>query len=104
KVQFNLKGFYRKNKIGLKIIALFAVAQLIIGTGSGLVIPYLNLYFADRFDASTSVIGIIIALGQGATAVAMFIGPMVVKRLGEVRAVVILQLLSLPFLLLTAFT
>src|SRR5699024_5849598 len=71
---------------------------------SGLVIPYLNLYFADRFDASTSVIGIIIALGQGATAVAMFIGPMVVKRLGEVRAVVILQLLSLPFLLLTAFT
>lgn len=80
------------------------MAQLIIGTGSGLVIPYLNLYFADRFDASTSVIGLIIALGQAATAVAMFIGPLVVKRIGEVRAVVTLQLLSLPFLLLTAFT
>src|SRR5690606_20827411 len=82
----------------------FAVAQLIIGTGSGLVIPYLNLYFADRFQASTSMIGVIIALGQAATALAMFIGPLVVQRVGEVRAVVTLQLLSLPFLLLTAFS
>lgn len=98
------KGFIRKNKTGLKVIGLFAIAQLIIGTGSGLVIPYLNLYFADRFGASTSIIGVIIALGQAATALAMFIGPLVVKRLGEVRAVVVLQLLSLPFLLLTAYT
>lgn len=104
KIKPNIKEFIRRNKIGFKVIGLFAVAQLIIGTGSGLVIPYLNLYFADRFDASTSVIGLIIALGQAATAVAMFIGPLVVKRIGEVRAVVTLQLLSLPFLLLTAFT
>jgi len=104
KAKPNIKEFISKNKTGFKVIALFAVAQLIIGTGSGLVIPYLNLYFADRFDASTSVIGLIIALGQAATAVAMFIGPLVVKRMGEVRAVVTLQLLSLPFLLLTAFT
>lgn len=100
----SIKEFVGKNKTGFKIIILFAVAQLIIGTGSGLVIPYLNLYFADRFEASTSAIGLIIALGQAATAVAMFIGPLVVKRIGEVRAVVTLQLLSLPFLLLTAFT
>lgn len=104
KAKPNMKEFIRKNKTGFKVIAFFAVAQLIIGTGSGLVIPYLNLYFADRFEVSTSVIGLIIALGQAATAVAMFIGPLVVKRMGEVRAVVILQLLSLPFLLLTAFT
>ncbi|PLR82877.1 MFS transporter [Bacillus canaveralius] len=88
----------------LKVIILFAVAQLIIGVGAGLVIPYLNLYFADRFSASNSVIGLIISLGQAATAVAMVIGPYVVRRLGEVRAVVVLQLLSLPFLLLTAYT
>jgi MFS family permease len=89
---------------GIKIIILFAFANLLIGFGSGLVIPYLNLYFADRFHASTSSIGVIISLGQAATAVAMFIGPLFVKRVGEVKAVVILQLLSLPFLLLTAYT
>ena len=92
------------HKASFKIILLFAVAQLMIGFGAGLVIPYLNLYFADRFMASNSLIGLGISLGQGATAVPMIIGSMVVRRLGEVRAVVVLQMLSLPFLLLTAYT
>lgn len=98
------RQFVVANKSGFKIIALFAVAQFLIGFGSGLVIPYLNLYFADRFEASNSIIGLIISLGQAATAVAMIIGPLVVKKVGEVRAVVYLQLSSLPFLLLTAYT
>lgn len=102
KVDFRL--FFKANKLGMKVIALFAFAQLLIGFGSGLVIPYLNLYFADRFEISNSLIGIIISLGQAATAIAMFLGPAVVRKFGEVRAVVILQLASLPFLLLTAFT
>lgn len=103
-----IKGFSFKNlsanNEGVKIIAMFAFAQLLIGIGAGLVIPYLNLYFADRFEASNSTIGIIISLGQAATAFAMIIGPVVVRKVGEVRAVVILQLMSLPFLLLTAYT
>ncbi|WP_232225568.1 MFS transporter [Oceanobacillus manasiensis] len=102
--KINIKQYVIKNKTGFKIIVLFAVAQLLIGFGSGLVIPYLNLYFADRFDASNSIVGLIISIGQAATAIAMFIGPYVVSRMGEVRAVVTLQLLSLPFLLLTAYT
>lgn len=94
----------KKQSFNWSIIALFAIAQMLIGFGAGLVIPYLNLYFAGRFSASTSTTGFIISLGQAATAFAMIIGPKVVKRVGEVRAVVILQLLSLPFLLLTAYT
>ncbi|WAA09933.1 MFS transporter [Fervidibacillus albus] len=101
---FDVFAFFRANKHGFKIVGLFVVSQLLIGFGSGLVIPYLNLYFADRFHASNTVIGLIISLGQAVTAFAMMIGPAVVKRVGEVRAVVLLQLLSLPFLLLTAFT
>ncbi|MCA1031595.1 MFS transporter [Bacillus timonensis] len=102
--KLGLRSFAKKNKIQIKLILLFAVAQIIIGFGSGLVIPYLNLYFADRFSANNSIIGVILSLGQAATAIAMFIGPAVVKKVGEVRAVVYLQLLSLPFLLLTAYT
>lgn len=96
------KKFYKNDSF--KMILLFAFAQLLIGVGAGLVIPYLNLYFADRFSASNSAIGFIISMGQAATAVAMIIGPMVVRKVGEVKAVVILQLMSLPFLLLTAYT
>ncbi|MFD2444521.1 MFS transporter [Bacillus sp. CGMCC 1.16607] len=91
-------------KNNYKLVILFAIPSLIIGVGAGLVIPYLNLYFSDRFAASNTTIGFIISLGQAATAIAMIIGPLVVKKLGEVRAVVVLQLLSLPFLLLTAYT
>ncbi|WP_100373961.1 MFS transporter [Bacillus sp. FJAT-45037] len=92
------------HRSSLKVIGLFAVANLLIGFGSGLVIPYLNLYFTDRFDVSYSLVGIILSLGQAMTAVALMIGPTVVRKVGEVRAVVYLQLASLPFLLLTAYT
>ncbi|QFT90490.1 major facilitator superfamily transporter [Bacillus sp. THAF10] len=88
----------------LRIILIFAFSSILIGFGSGLVIPYLNLYFADRFQTSNSTIGIVLSLGQAVTAVAMIIGPAVVRRVGEMRAVVILQVLSLPFMLITAFT
>ncbi|SDZ64126.1 Predicted arabinose efflux permease, MFS family [Evansella caseinilytica] len=102
--QQSFKQIFHRQRHGLKIIFLFAVAQILIGFGSGLVIPYLNLYFVDRFEISHSFVGMIISAGQGMTAVAMLIGPAVVKRVGEVRAVVILQFLSIPFLLLTAYT
>ncbi|PSL44424.1 putative MFS family arabinose efflux permease [Salsuginibacillus halophilus] len=98
------KVLFSTNKAGLKLILLFAVAQLLIGFGSGLVIPYLNLYFTDRFDITHAAVGMILALGQAMTAVAFMVGPAVVNKVGEVKAVVILQLSSLPFLLITAFT
>lgn len=96
--------FIRGNKEQFILISKFTIANLIIGTGAGLVIPYLNLYFSDRFHVSYSAIGVVISLGQAATAVAMLIGPWMVARLGEVRSVALLQLTSIPFLLLTGLT
>ncbi|MEI4770347.1 MFS transporter [Psychrobacillus sp. FJAT-51614] len=96
-----LPSTFKRNII---IILLFGFSNLLIGTGSGLVIPYLNLYFANRFDASNSYIGLILSLGSGMTAVAMLMGPALVKRVGQVRALVIFQLLSIPFLFITGYT
>lgn len=92
---------FRKN---MKVIVLFGVANLLIGTGSGLVIPYLNLYFANRFDATNTYIGIILSLGSAMAAVAMLLGPALVKKVGKVKALVIFQLLSIPFLFITGYT
>ncbi|MCL7749965.1 MFS transporter [Halalkalibacter alkaliphilus] len=100
----SLGRLFTTHRSSLKWIGLFAIANVLIGFGSGLVIPYLNLYFSDRFEISNSLVGIILSLGQAMTAVAFMIGPSVVKRFGEVKAVVMLQLASLPFLLLTAYT
>jgi MFS family permease len=82
----------------------FTFAQLLVGLGSGLVVPYLNLYFTDRFNASLTTVGVLISLGQVMTILSMLIGPALVRRVGQVRAVVCFQLISLPFLLITGFT
>ncbi|MFC5471395.1 MFS transporter [Cohnella suwonensis] len=87
-----------------RLIARLTFAQLLIGFGSGMVVPYLNVYFTDRFDVSLSAIGLLISLGQMMTVLSMLIGPSLVGKVGQVRSVVIFQLLSLPFLLLTGFT
>ncbi len=92
---------FKKN---FKMIVLFGLSSLMIGIGSGLVIPYLNLYFANRFGASNSYVGLIIALGSAMTAVAMLIGPILVKKVGKVRALVIFQFVSIPFLFITGYT
>lgn len=85
-------------------ISKFTLGQLLIGFGSGLVIPYLNLYFTDRFHISLTAVGLLVSLGQIMTIFSMLIGPSVVKRVGQVRAIIYFQLMSLPFLLLTGFT
>ena len=91
----------RRNLI---LIFHFSFASLLIGLGSGLVIPYLNLYFSSRFGATNAFIGLILSLGSAMTTVAMLIGPVLVKRVGKVKALILFQLLSIPFLILTAFT
>lgn len=93
-----------KSSSDWKFISFFVFAQLLIGTGSGLVVPYLNLYFTDRFDVSLSLMSILISLGQIMTIVSMMIGPSLANKVGPVKAVVIFQVLSLPFLLITGYT
>jgi MFS family permease len=93
----------RSEKDQLILIGKFALGSAFIGFGAGLVIPYLNLYFVERFDMSNATVGIVIGLAQACTAVAMFIGPAVAKRLGPVKAVVTFEMVSIPFLLITGW-
>lgn len=79
-----------------KVIGQFALAQLLIGLGSGLVVPYLNLYFTNRFSVSLSAVGILISLGQVMTIVSMLIGPSLVNRVGAVKAVVLFKSYPCP--------
>lgn len=102
--RLNIKQSWRVHKTSLQVIGIFCLLGLLSSIGGGMIVPYLNVYFEDRFEASKSAIGLVVALGQGATAIAFLIGPMIAKRFGEVKSVVYLQLCSIPFLLLTAFS
>ncbi|MEK4435504.1 MFS transporter [Paenibacillus sp. FSL K6-2862] len=97
-------GKLQNNNKDSRLIGQFVITQLLIGFGSGLVVPYLNLYFTNRFSVSLSAMSLLISLGQIMTIVSMLIGPTLAAKVGSVRAVVLFQVFSLPFLLLTGFT
>jgi predicted MFS family arabinose efflux permease len=100
---FSLFQKWKLHKSSFQVIGLFLVIGLLTSTAGGMVVPYLNIYFEDRFHSSKTMIGLIVAMGQGATALALFIGPAVTRRYGEAKSIVVLQLSSVPFLLITAY-
>lgn len=81
------------------VLGRLALNFLLLGLGAGLIMPFFNLYFARRYHASASQIGIYFSVSQVITLVATLAGPLIARRMGKLRAIVLLQLLSLPFLL-----
>ena len=71
---------------------------LLIGMGAGLVIPFMNLYFATRFHSTSGQIGVLFSIMQVSTAVASLLGPAIAHRFGKLRTATTSELLSLPFL------
>ncbi len=79
-------------------------ANFFVGMGAGLVIPFLNLYFQDRFSVSVQSIGIFFFLVQCAMLIGTMSGPLLAKRFGLVRTVVFTQLASIPFMLTLSYS
>lgn len=76
----------------------------IVGMGAGFVIPFLNLYFRDRFGVPTGTIGTYFAIQQISMLGGILSGPVLSNRLGMIKTVVFTQLASIPFMLVLAFT
>ncbi|UCD62564.1 MAG: MFS transporter [Candidatus Zixiibacteriota bacterium] len=87
-------GFYFK----------IAVCNFIIGLGAGLIIPFLNLYFRDRFNLSPDTIGFYYFVVQFSMLLGSLSGPILVRKFGLVRTVVITQIASMPFMLILSYT
>ncbi|CDN43352.1 hypothetical protein BN871_CV_00140 [Paenibacillus sp. P22] len=77
-----LKAAMKEHRSSFYAIGAFTLLSLLSSMAGGMVVPYLNVYFEDRFEASKSVIGLVVALGQGATAVAYLLGPAIARRMG----------------------
>lgn len=88
----------------LRLILKVTAPAFIIGFGAGLTIPFLNLYFRDRFGKGPASVGLYFSVAQVLTMAGFLAGPALARRFGAVRAVVATELLSVPFLLLLAAT
>lgn len=82
------------------ILARLALCTLLIGIAFGLSTRYFNVFFAEAQHATDDQIGLIFAIGSLGGAAAVMTAPVLTARLGKVRAIVLSQVLSVPFLLL----
>jgi MFS family permease len=82
----------------------FALPPLIISCGAALFIPYLNLYFQQRYGVPDAALGAIFAAIGLTTGAATLLAPVLSRRLGRMPSVVLTQSLAIPCLLLLGFS
>ena len=91
-----------KSRGGFYIRLIFV--NFLIGIGAGLIIPFLNLYFKERFKLQADMIGLFFLAVSASMFVGTLTGPLLARKFGLVRSVVITQLASLPFMFTLAYT
>lgn len=90
-----------KQPITLKL----AFPNMLIGFGAAILIPYMNVFFLDRFSLPDKQLGLLFSLSAVLTGVGSVIGPRLATKLGgKIRAVVLTQGGSLAFLMLMGFS
>lgn len=82
----------------------FIVAPFLISLGAALLIPFLNLYFRQRYAASDAALGMIFAAMGIATALATLLAPILARRFGRIGSVILTQSLAIPCLLVMGTT
>jgi len=65
---------------------------------------FMNLFFKETFPISDKVLGVLFAMSSLVTGVATLASPLLADRWGRIRALVLTQLASIPFLLLIGFS
>lgn len=81
------------------------VPNLCIGTGASILIPYMNVFFAERFHTPDNILGVLFSLSSLLTGIGCVIGPRLAAHWNsKIRTVVVTQGLSLVFLVLMGFT
>jgi MFS family permease len=94
----------RDDRMDWRTASKFFLPELAFGLGAGLTIPFINLYFRNRFGLGAGTIGLYYAGAQALMMGAFLLAPVLAGRWGPVRTIIAFQLSSIPFFLLLAFT
>ena len=82
-----------------------ALPNLLIGFGAAILIPYMNVFFLDRFALPDRQLGLLFSLSALLTGFGSVLAPRLENRLGgKIRSVVLTQGASLIFLMLVGFS
>jgi predicted MFS family arabinose efflux permease len=88
-------------RLPLRLVA----PNFLTGFGAAILIPYMNVFFKDRFQISDSLMGIIFGLSSLFIGIGSILGPRLTTVMGsKIRAIVLTQFSSIVFLLLVGFS
>jgi len=85
------------------LLLRFGAVNLCFGFGAGSFLPFLNLFFNERFGLDFASVGLAIGIVSVGGGLGGIVHAWLGRRLGVVRSLVTLWALSLPFGLLGAF-
>jgi MFS family permease len=85
------------------LLLRLALPQLLFAFGAGLVFPFLNVFFKQRFDVTDATLGWILGITGAMAVPTMLIGGPVADRLGKVQTMLYARALSTPLLLAIGF-
>lgn len=86
-----------------RLMFQLVLPRLLMALGAGLVFPFLNLFFKQRFAISDAVLGWIFGITDLTAAVVMLWGGDIADRLGKARSAFFAPLLSVPGLIVMGF-
>jgi MFS family permease len=84
-------------------LIMLLIPPFLISWGAALLIPYLNLFFKQRFAVADATLGLIFAGLNVSAGVAALVGPLISTRIGKIRTIALTQALSIPFLIALGF-
>ena len=87
-----------------RLTVKLATPNFLIGFGAAILIPYMNVFFKDRFAISDSLLGILFSLSSLFVGIGSLIGPRLTILLGgKIRTVAFTQFSSVLFMLILGF-
>jgi len=92
-----------KSILRSRAVRLMLLFYCLYGIGWGTSLPYFNVFFDTVLGADANQIGVIFSISQLFMMLGYFLVPILTERMGKVRLAAIVQLLSIPFLLLFTF-
>lgn len=92
------------DRLDWRTASKFILPELAFGLGAGLTIPFINLYFRNRFGLPAGTIGLYYAAAQALMMGAFLLAPVIARRWGSVRTIVAFQMTSIPFFAILALT
>ncbi|MEO7663668.1 MAG: MFS transporter, partial [Candidatus Limnocylindrales bacterium] len=87
-----------------RTFAKLLLPGFLISIGAGQVIPFLNLFVQHRFGLDLASLNGVFALTSVGTMLAVLFQPTLARRFGRVRSVVLVQGVSIPFLVVLGFS